>query len=243
MKRTDAVNRLHRLDELSLRLSDGEVHSQAALGKQLNVSARTIARDIQLLRARGWAIGGSVGPGGGVNVTARWSADTTVLREQEAMQVLLGLAVSQALGLSGGLELAGVRSRLASSFAPADRTRIEQLRRRIRVATPVSNEARATQCTEQPGTRQILLQAFLTMQTLTFSYADAKGQYSQRQVEPQYLIYAWPFWYLIVWDLQRISVRTFRMDRIKDPRATGPSFYLKAPRPFWQACDDVGIKL
>lgn len=243
MKKTATVDRLHRLDELSARLSDGAMHSMSVLGEQLNVSARTIARDIQLLRTRGWAIGGAVGPGGGVSVTARWSTDTTVLREQEAIQVLLALAVSQALGLSDSFQLAGVRSRLAASFAPADKTRIEQLRRRIRVATPVSNDTRSTQRNAQPGTRQTLLQGFFTMQTLTFSYMDAKGQHSQRQVEPHYLIYAWPFWYLIAWDLQRVNVRTFRMDRIRDAQVTGPVFRLKAPEPFWQACDDVGIKL
>ena len=81
------------------------------------------------------------------------------------------------------------------------------------------------------------------MQTLSFAYADANLKTSVRQIEPQYLVCAWPFWYILAWDIERQAVRTFRLDRIKSPEPMASRFRLKAAEPFWQACQHVGICL
>lgn len=44
------AQRLSRLDGLSERLSDGAMHTVAELSAELGVSARTLARDLALLR-------------------------------------------------------------------------------------------------------------------------------------------------------------------------------------------------
>jgi predicted DNA-binding transcriptional regulator YafY len=244
MKKTDALTQLRRLDTLADQLSDGNVHKLLNLSLALEVSARTIARDIKLLRNKGWAIEGAAGVGGGVCLKNQWPVDTAVLRESEAVEVLLALAVSEAMGLSTDLQLASIRARLARTFAPADKARIDQLRRRIRVATPLAAETRVTQQhKKQSENRPLIHHAFLLMQTLAFSYVDADQKISQRLAEPQYLIYAWPLWYVLAWDLERKAIRTFRVDRMNQISLPGQGFRMKAPEPFWRACEDVGIRL
>ena len=244
MPQSTALTQLSRLDDLADLLADGSLHTWTALGEALRVSPRTVARDIEILRSRGMAIEGALGPGGGVCLKAGWPSTTSVLRESEAMELLLALSISEAMGLSmQPHQLASIRARLAKTFAPADKSRITQLRHRVRVATPVKMEVRVTQMQEEPNARPTLLSAFFKMQTLSFNYLDASLKSSFRYVEPHYLVCAWPFWYILAWDTEGNGIRTFRMDRIKNAQLAGSYFRLKASEPFWRACNDVGISL
>src|SRR5205823_10759384 len=59
---------------------------------------------------------------------------------------------------------------------------------------------------------------------LRFGYVNADGQVSERRVEPYRLVYTDRRWYLVAYDLNRADWRTFRVDRISDPVATGQPF-------------------
>ncbi|WP_394199123.1 helix-turn-helix transcriptional regulator [Litoreibacter albidus] len=59
--------------------------------------------------------------------------------------------------------------------------------------------------------------AFLKQHCLRFHYRDAKGNDTERHVEPQALLILPPLWYLVAWDPDRNDFRHFRMDRITAP--------------------------
>ncbi|MEQ9691349.1 MAG: WYL domain-containing protein [Bauldia litoralis] len=68
-------------------------------------------------------------------------------------------------------------------------------------------------------------QAFLERRQLRFRYRDAKGNATERQVEPQAMLILPPLWYLVAWDPSREDFRHFRMDRISAPECLeGTSF-------------------
>lgn len=235
--------RLSRLDALSQRLSDGAVHAVADLAGELGVSQRTLARDLALLREQGWDLEGASGRGGGVRVVHRWPSGRITLRGDDAMELLMALALSEAMGLSPVNRHAGLRRQFASCFAPADRADIAQLRQRLRVASPVSAEARASLCEPAPPVRAAVYQAFAQQWMLCLSYLDGQGRRSERTVEPQCLLLAWPFWYLLGWDADRAAVRTFRLDRVGQARRLPRRFQLRPADLFWAACDQVGVAL
>ena len=66
------------------------------------------------------------------------------LRGDDALELLMSLALSEALGLSLAGRHGELRRQFARCFAPADRADIAQLRQRIRVASPVSVEVQAS---------------------------------------------------------------------------------------------------
>lgn len=241
--------RLSRLDALSQRLSDGAVHGVADLARELGVSQRTLARDLALLREQGWDLEGASGRGGGVRVVHRWPSGRITLRGDDAMELLMALALSEALGLSPANRHAGLRRQFASCFAPADRADIAQLRQRMRVASPVSAEVRASLRAPLPAAasaapvREAVYQAFAQQWMLSLSYLDGQDRHSERTVEPQCLLLAWPFWYLLAWDADRAAVRSFRLDRIGQARRLPRRFQLRPADPFWAACDRVGVAL
>ena len=59
---------------------------------------------------------------------------------------------------------------------------------------------------------------------LRFRYTNADGAGSDRRVEPFRLVYTERRWYLVAYDLDRADWRTFRVDRISEPAATGQPF-------------------
>jgi predicted DNA-binding transcriptional regulator YafY len=59
---------------------------------------------------------------------------------------------------------------------------------------------------------------------LRFAYRARDDSDSRRQVEPHSLVNAWRRWYLVAWDCGRAGWRTFRVDRMLRPAATGVPF-------------------
>lgn len=235
--------RLSRLEALTQRLSDGATYHVAALAEELGVSQRTLARDLALLREQGWALEGASGRGGGIRVAHRWSSGRVTLRGDDALELLVALALSEALELSPGNRHDALRRQFAHCFAPADREDIARLRQRVRVASPVSTDIQKSHRTSVPQVRGCVYDGFIKQTNLSLRYADAQGQSSERIVEPQCLLLAWPFWYVLVWDVQREAIRTFRLDRIMDARPLEQRFALRAPSIFWATCDEIGVVL
>jgi predicted DNA-binding transcriptional regulator YafY len=60
-----------------------------------------------------------------------------------------------------------------------------------------------------------------------FAYRGRDGANSRREVEPHSLVNVGRRWYLVAWDGGREDWRTFRVDRLTAPAATGVRF---APR-------------
>lgn len=236
--------RLERLDLLAARLSEGNPQSVADLATALHVSKRTLARDLRLLRERGVMIDSERGPGGGVRLARESPSFAPMnLRESQAIELLLAMAASEALGLCLTGALTGVRAQIARAFTPADRARIKALRQRIRVATPVSSKVQQTRLQERPEVRRAVYTALIRNHRLRIAYAAGDGARSRRFVEAHALLLAWPFWYLLAWDQDRNAVRTFRMDRIERADLTEETFRPKPLQLFWDHCDAVGVTL
>lgn len=235
--------RAARLETLSARLSDGEMHAIDALAAQLGVSQRTLFRDLALLREQGWELESSSGKGGGVRILRRWPSGRITLRSEDAVELLMSLALAESMGLSPLGRHEALRLQFARCFAPADRDRIARLRQRMRTASPVSRAVQDTAAPVDPGVRSLAYEAFAQQRLLTFTYEDAQQRVSARRVEVQCLLLAWPFWFLLAWDRERQAVRTFRLDRLRAAQLQDERFALRPADAFWQACSGVGITL
>lgn len=241
MPKLDLQTRLQRIDLLASYIADGEVHRVADLADALQASERTLARDLAFLRERGWAIEGEAGPGGGIRLQPRARVAGVHLPQDEAIELLIALAVSEAVGAGFLNRIGALRAALARNFAPADRSRIAQLRRRVLVTAPAGPTVAATQRSESSANRARFWQAFFEMRRIAFDYTDVRSNETRRDVEPHYLLLAWPFWYAICWDSMRNAVRTFRLDRMRACVPQSERFRLKPAATF----DDAlrGIEL
>ncbi len=238
MKRASSHSRLDRLDLLASRLKSGEAMTVAGLAGELGVSPRTLARDIDLLRERGLPVEADRGRGGGVRLQGNWGVGRLNLNHREAVDLLVSLAIAEQLQSPWLIaNLSSIRRKLAASFSPALRDRIDGLRNRILVGKHASAAMlqgfRALEAVGVDG----LLQAFLELRCLRIGYEDAQSRRTLRTVEPQMLLLNYPIWYLIGWDHARNAVRSFRCDRIVSAEIQETPFRLRPFREFESAIE------
>jgi predicted DNA-binding transcriptional regulator YafY len=244
MPGTAALSRLERLERLQGLLREGESATSGALGLALGVDARTIRRDLQLLRDAGVPIESERGRGGGVRLPVRWSLGRIHLSEEEAVDLLLSLAVAEKMDSPLLLDrLPAVRQKLAAAFSERQQKRIGALRKRIFLGQPASD--RVLESYRRPGRETLALvkSAFFEMRLLRIAYVNEAGEPTTREIEPQFLYLNLPVWYLLSWDRLRDGVRFFRIDRLKSVEKLDAAFRLRDPQVFLVAAEHAARTL
>ncbi|MCX4448609.1 helix-turn-helix transcriptional regulator [Streptomyces sp. NPDC087866] len=189
------------------------------LAERLDVSPRTIRRDIDRLRDLGYPVEASRGSVGGYRLVAGTAMPPLLLDDEEAVAIAVGLRAGAGHAIEG-VDEASVRAL----------TKLEQVlpsRLRHRVSTLQNATmplARGDGSTIDPRTLTVMASAVTGRERLRFAYRAGDGAESRRQVEPYRLVSTGWRWYLVAYDLEREAWRTFRVDRVSEPFATGSRF-------------------
>lgn len=193
----------------------------ADLADRLEVSERTLRRDVERLRDLGYPVQASRGVAGGYQLKAGSTMPPLLLEEEEAVAIAVGLRAAAA-GSVAGIEESALRSlsKLAQVLPPALRRRVDALLAYTVPAMP----AVFTGPVVDPGTLLVVAQACRGEERLRFDYTARAGEQSSRLVEPHRLVSLGHRWYLLAWDVERGDWRTFRADRVNAPTPTGARF-------------------
>ncbi|WP_028280794.1 YafY family protein [Arthrobacter sp. H5] len=187
----------------------------SALAARMEVTERTVRRDIGKLRTLGYPIHASPGIAGGYQLGAGAQLPPLLLDDDEALAVAIGLSAVTASPVSG-LGEASVRAltKLEQVLPGRLRPKFSGLRtavtRMAAVSTPVN-----------PEVLTALSAAITERRTVVFRYERHDGESSRRVVQPYRLVDTGRRWYLVAWDATREDWRTFRVDRcqsIPSPR-------------------------
>jgi predicted DNA-binding transcriptional regulator YafY len=192
----------------------------AELADRLEVSLRTLRRDVDRLRELGYPVEAQRGVDGGYQLAAGASLPPLVLDDDEAVALALGLQAAAQAPVSG-LADASVRAlaKVAQVMPPRLRRRVEALRAAT-VASPFSGAGPDL----DPAVLTTVAQACRDAVRLGFAYTAANGERTEREVEPLRLVPVGRRWYLVAYDLGRHDWRSFRLDRVEHPDATGVRF-------------------
>lgn len=223
------MTRPDRLDLLARVLRDRPGVTAADLARELGVTARTIFRDLDRLRDRGYPVEGERGRGGGLRLRGNWGLGRVLLGREEALGTLLGLAVAERIGMPMFMpEIGRSRRKIADAFPVAERRRIAPLRDRIFVGPPASAAVRRAYGDPSPHATRHLQVAFVEERVVHAVYVREDGTGGPRSLEPHALVINWPAWYLMAYDHLRERPRTFRLDRFVTVDVTSVRF---RPRP------------
>ncbi|WP_329384310.1 YafY family transcriptional regulator [Streptomyces sp. NBC_01351] len=192
------------------------------LAQRLGVSARTIRRDIERLRDLGYPVEATLGAEGGYRLVAGAAMPPLLLDDEEAVAIAVGLRAGAGHAIDG-IEEASVRA-----LAKLEQVLPSRLRHRVGALQSATTAlTRGDGASVDPRTLTTMASAVAGPERLRFAYRAGDGVESRRLVEPYRLVSTGSRWYLVAYDLEREDWRTFRVDRVREPFATGARF---APR-------------
>jgi predicted DNA-binding transcriptional regulator YafY len=218
----DTSTRLLRLlSVLQLRRS----WTGAGLAERLEVTPRTLRRDIDRLRSLGYTVAAAAGPGGGYQLSRGSVLPPLVLDDDEAIAIAVSLRSAMDI-------FAGMSQTAVSALVKLNQLLPSRLRKKVGALHAVTVSVRGTGPVLDPDTLTTLAAACRDRCQLTFDYRDRAGKASTRTVEPVRLAHTGNRrWYLVAWDLGRGAWRTLRVDRISGHPATGATFRPRPPPP------------
>lgn len=192
---------------LYLLLENGST-TAPELAQKLEVSLRTVYRDVDALSMAGLPICTISGKGGGISLLPGYRFDKALLSDREQNQLLLALQSLQAADQT----VEGLTRKLETTFQKSVTDWIS-----------VDFSRWGMQRTDTERFEQ-LKSALLGKQVLQIEYCSSSGETAQRQIHPLRLVYKDRSWYLQAHCLRANDFRLFKLGRILSLTPTGDVF-------------------
>lgn len=217
---------MHRTDRLyslidTLRQAAPESLTAAQLANALDVSSRTIERDVVTLQEAGVPLVSAAGRNGGYSLVVDHSLLPLHLSPAEAVAAAIALARSP----EGGLAEAALsaRRKLVAAMTASDPSAARHLANRMQtLASPDAGVGSVV---------QVLQNAAADGQVVELRYRRTDGTITTRVVEPLGLVSRERSWHLLAWCRTREAHRSYRLDRIEEAIATGEQAPARADSP------------
>ncbi|GAA3560444.1 WYL domain-containing protein [Microlunatus spumicola] len=188
------------------------------LAERLEVSPRTIRRDVDRLRELGYRVDALRGPAGGYRLAAGSDLPPLLFDDDQAVAIALALAVAPASG-------ADIADSAARALATVRHVLPARLRHRVDAVGAVTT---AGEVRVDPDVLVALSESVQRRELLRFDYRPDGDDRPPRRVEPYAVVAHHGRWYLLAWDPERDDWRTYRADRIAPRSRTGVRFVPRA---------------
>ncbi len=206
------MNRTERLYAIAeeLRSAGPAGRTSRWLAQRLEVSVRTVKRDVDALLQAGVPIWAQAGPGGGYVLDAAGTLPPLNVTAAEAAAIAVALAALPALPFAADARSA--LSKVLAAMPEAERDRAEAIAGRLWL--------RAPEQPPRPAVARVLDEAVRGRLVVALRYTSADGAETERTVEPVALAATRGHWYLLAWCRWRRAPRWFRTDRITTAHLT-----------------------
>ena len=191
----------------------------ATLAARLDVTPRTVRRDVDRLRELGYPVQAFKGPDGGYRLDAGAELPPLLFDDDQAVALAVALQLAAVSG-------AGIEEAAARALTTVRQVLPARLRHRVD-AVQVTAVPHGRDADVDPAVLVALTSAVRAREVLRMDHATpgAPEEWAPpRRVEPHHLVTRAGRWYLVAWDLDRADWRVFRADRITPRTPTGPRF-------------------
>lgn len=189
------------------------------LAERLEVSDRTLRRDVDHLRQLGYRINAIKGPDGGYRLDAGSELPPLLFDDDQAIALAIALQVAAASGVADGEAALRALSTVRQVMPSRLRHRIDSV---AFTALPTASVM------VKPEILIDVNAAVRARETLRFDYVSVgysgETEPSRKRTEPHHIVFSGGRWYLVAWDLDIEEWSVFRVDRITPRIPTGPRF-------------------
>jgi predicted DNA-binding transcriptional regulator YafY len=214
-----------RLLQLLLLLQTRRDWPGHLLADRLQISSRTVRRDVDRLRELGYRIHAVKGPDGGYRLEAGSELPPLLFDDDQAIALAVALQAATALG-------AGVEEAALRALTTVRQVMPSRLRQRVDTLrfTAIPDGTLGADVSVSPDVLVALSASVRAREVLRFDYRSSRSRgtepepFPSRRVEPHHLVTWHGRWYLVGWDLHHDDWRIFRADRIAPRTPTGPRF-------------------
>ncbi|MDA8371198.1 MAG: WYL domain-containing protein [Nocardiopsaceae bacterium] len=223
--------RAGRLLSLLLLLQNRGRMTAAGLAEELEVSERTIYRDVEALSAAGIPIYAERGSGGGYRLLGGYRTRLTGLTGGEAESLFLTGIPGAAAELGLGAEMTAAHLKLLAALPDGVRNRAERIRARFHLDAPGW-----WRTPEETPHLAALASAVWEQHTVDLAYLRWDSRLVQRRLDPLGIVLKGGSWYFlarphagaaagpVAEHPNHDAVRTFRVSRVQELTDTGQTF-------------------
>ena len=225
--------RIDRLLEIVILLLNNTSVTGKQLSEKLEVSIRTIQRDITALSMAGVPIVSNAGSTGGYSILDGYKLKNDFVKEDDFSLIIMAL---KSLGTS--YESKRLNAILEKYVSVSDG-------RQPCVSLDYGVTREGTKIQES---NRVLESCIEQKKQVSFHYKNADGKASKRRVNPLALHFKWYAWYLFAFDADKKDYRTFKVVRMTDLAVTSltfnppenvPSLLEEQERAYDQNCEHI----
>ncbi len=210
--------RASRLVNVLLLLQTRSRMTAAELAQELEVSVRTIYRDVEALAEAGVPIYAERGPHGGVRLVDGYRTRLTGLTPDEAEAVFMSGLPGPAAELGLGTVVAAARLKVMAALPPDLRSRANRVSERFHLDAP----GWFRQSEDLPHLETLAGAVWETLRVLITYRRGERAGVVERLIEPLGLVLKGGVWYLVA--QTDGAMRTYRVSRVVDVRVQPDRF-------------------
>jgi predicted DNA-binding transcriptional regulator YafY len=203
--------RSQRLLTILMQLQVHRRMTARELAGKLEVSERTILRDMEALSGAGVPVVAERGAGGGWSLLAEYETRLTGLSPAEIQSLFVSHTPKLAADLGMRQAAEDAWTKLQAALPAATRRQADFVRQRVLI------DARGWRNTaESAASLPVLLDALWRERQVRFQYENVLHEAGERTVDPLGLVARGSTWYLIA--NRDAELRTYRVSRVKNPQ-------------------------
>ena len=205
-----------RLLSIIIILTEKKMMSAPALADLLEVSVRTIYRDIETLNMAGIPIYTTTGKNGGIGILDSYKIDKQLLNLNDITSLLIGLNSINEIMPEKSLN--SVTLKINSLLDEESKEDIKSRIAQLKISLTEKENLKSIKTFEH-------IQSAIQLQKIVaIVYKDRMGRLTKRSIEPYRVLYKGNNWYLQGYCLVKNDFRTFRLNRISHLQITDTSF-------------------
>jgi len=208
------MRRADRLFQIVQQLRGGRLVTARMLADRLEVSERTIYRDIADLQSTGVPIDGEAGVG--YIMREGFDLPPLMFTRDEIVALVAGARMVRAFG---GADMARAAEealvKIGAVLPDPEKARIKATQIHVPLWVVTDADRAVIDCAER---------AIEKRDVLAFDYSDEAGRVTRREARPLGLWFWGKVWTLVAWCEMRDDFRTFRIDRITNLSPAGRTF-------------------